>query len=371
MGNSMQEPHSHVENVDENAASTQKKTLELSPQADQTLKEAADKAQFSNFIGGAWEVYAERHLGELLQEEALSILPDGHTLVGFFLLDINPKIKAEAKGLKIPDAVLIEVDANDKTKIYLRACDFKFSLPRAKYIQVSPRTLLSLIENSPSAQSALATKVLELQKSESISADITVTSIRKNQTDEAFLSLDEAGSIRLETGKFLSPQTEENADYFAGPSSIHKENVVLISLSPEECVEILKETPGIEYIEEASRLPINEEMAYFDKALVIARAAAVMKAYGLTSIDQVVALITGKEVFEPLQKQKKPLLKAAFQKQFGSKLKQHTPRIATLFENELDQDDSLQNKLKELFDELALEETVRLEILEFVAQNNS
>ncbi|MCA9368702.1 MAG: hypothetical protein H6773_04430 [Pseudomonadales bacterium] len=142
----------------------EEEAFKLTSEYDQRLKEAADQAQHSNYIGKSWENFSESHLFNLLKSGEIQFLPEGHVLVGVLLLDVDPKIKSEAKGLKLPDSLIIEIDALDMNNITLRACDFKFSLPRARYAQVSPRTLLDLLKASPTAQVALSRKISELQE---------------------------------------------------------------------------------------------------------------------------------------------------------------------------------------------------------------
>ena len=94
--------------------------------------------------------------------------------------------------------------------------------------------------------------------------------------------MDEAERIRLATGKFVSPNTQENQDYLEHEARIHLENVAICDLTLEEITELFQDCPGLEYMSLASTFPFDETLSEIDKALIISRVAATMSAYGLT-----------------------------------------------------------------------------------------
>lgn len=269
-------------------------------QSERYLKEAADREQFSNFIGENWEKVAERNLQELSAnpEEVIDKLQlnDVDGVGAIVPLDTDPKIKKEAKELKIPDAVILGT-IKDGSLVVLRAVDFKFNLARAVYHQVHPKTLFGLLQRSPSAKQSLGNAFEKLHISGKLDKGIVMPEkFPEDQNNPGYIVLDEAQKIRLATGKFISPDTNENRQYFEAidkTGRIRKQNVHIVEMSFNDAKEFLRNAPGKEFADMVKNLPVDSSLPIFDQMLIKARAAAAVKGYKLASIDQLYNLVSG------------------------------------------------------------------------------
>ena len=199
-----------------------KTAIEFAPTVPQLrlLRDTADKAQFSNFIGSQWDQKICIPTLEKLKdgpEQAIYCLnlDPNHKIGAVVLLDSNTDIKKEAGGEKKTDSLIIEVDSTDPSYITIRACDFKFNLEMAQYRQVHPKTLSTLLEKSKLARSTVQAAIKKLHDEGKISEEFALAeTLPEDQPQTEFLALDESKKIRAVTGRFISPNTEENRNYF-------------------------------------------------------------------------------------------------------------------------------------------------------------
>lgn len=301
----------------------------------QLIRETADKLQFSNFIGKRWEeMVCIPTLRELaanpVQARFHLNLPENHEIGDIVALDADPQIKREADRLKIPDILIVEVDSTDPTHVTLRACDFKFNLQMAVYRQVSPRTLSELLVQSPNARARIEASIEGLKKAGKLRGDFRLAekTIEDNtQTD--YLPLDEAGIIRGVTGRFISPDTEDNQAYFSSGGTIRRENVLIKQLNPSEIDNLIKGAPGQEINCEFGDLS-TKTMTLIDRIMLRARILATMKAMGITDAAGLIRFINNPQEF-PVPEAQRPDISVspATKIALGKILRQNLPVLIT------------------------------------------
>ncbi|MFA4932749.1 MAG: hypothetical protein WC625_07585 [Caldisericia bacterium] len=276
--------------------------LPLNPETLKLLRETSDKAQLSNHIGEQWDKrICYPTLSQLVTNpEQARIdfnLPANHEIGGVVALDANPIIKREAASLKIPDTVMLEIDPNDPSYVVLRACDFKFNLNMAQYNQVSPGTLSMLLVQSSSARKAIESAISELIEAGKLTGEFKVADraiVDHSQTD--FLPLDEARKIRGVTGRFISPDTEENHSYFMSGGKIRRENVFIRQLTPSEIDNLLADSPGQELASVVEQIS-NVTRSVLDRRLLLAKAQAAMKVKKIASLAKLKRFLEHPEEF--------------------------------------------------------------------------
>lgn len=263
----------------------------VSPGAQKLIHETADKVQFSNFIGERWDEKVcvptlKQFAAHPEQAKFYLNLPENHEVDEIVALDSDPDIRKQAGRLKIPDTVMLEIDRNDPSYVTLRACDFKFNLNMAEYRQVSPRTLSELLVQSPLARQAVEAAINKLKETGKLTGEFNVADkavIDQSQTE--YLPLDEAKKIRGVTGRFISPDTEENRAYFSSGRRIRRENVLVRELTASEIDELLAGSPGQELASIVE--PISDvTVSNLDRKLLLARVQAAMKAKNITTLEE-------------------------------------------------------------------------------------
>lgn len=260
------------------------------------LKEDGNKADFSGFIGHRWEeLICVPTLADFVSDPERARfafgLAEGHEIAAFILLDSDGEIKRQVGSKKIPDSLIVETDPNDRNHLTIRACDFKFALDWAEYPQVSPKTLIELLNKSPSAKDHLKSTVDDLVRRGRLNEGIVILNdVPANQPKDKPLTIDANGKVVMETGRFISPNTEENRDYFSKPTSRIKRAVVYIrELRDTEVATLLAGHPGSELDPEAQRLSFGEPTSNLDKPLMAARATAAMKSLGFRKAEELQA----------------------------------------------------------------------------------
>src|SRR3989338_3875370 len=250
------------------------------------LREAADAKGngFSNWIGKAWE---ERvclpRLEEFRSQPALARfalrLEGDHEISHIISLDVDQAVKKQAGSLKIPDALLVETSKSDPEHIILRSCDFKFNLGMATYFQVHPRKLIELLNNSPLARQKVQQVIDQLKDAGVLKGDFKIAENvpTEQPRTKSRLTLDQLDKIQLETGRFISPASEENNSLLSSPTAkIRRDVVCNVELVHDQIAAFLNGFPGSEMQEEASRMDFPDVLNPMDKALMTARVAAAL-----------------------------------------------------------------------------------------------
>lgn len=226
------------------------------------LKHMSDEAHLTGRIGNHFEELGKEYLEEMINNErpadstwtskgqepkGVLIVDDDKEILREVTHDIQEKRKAEQKRrdreekeakknskdskkvskgeektvsqdirMKVPDTLVIGIEPASGV-VVIRACDFKMNMDYAQQAQVHPKAVIELLNASARARTSL-----EAQIKSAVGKDVTIPDVVSLEQSGQRMTLGREDLI-LDSGFFLTVDSEDNTNHFARMDTVQKE----------------------------------------------------------------------------------------------------------------------------------------------------